>query len=87
MGFRVGAPAPQAGYNRTSDWPTAGGTAATPVNGFRSGSTKGLSAMVGLSSTAAPGRAGTWHPTIAWMLGFIIVEMFAFQMLSRFLNL
>ena len=87
MPFRS-APGGQAGYGRTTDWPTAGGVPGnTPVNQFRSPSTKGLSGMVGLSSTAAPGRTGTWHPTIAWMLGFVIVEMIAFQMLSKFLNL
>lgn len=87
MPFRVNAPAQDAGYAYSSDWPTAGGVPGrTPVNQFRTAS-KGGFTVAGLSSQVAPGAAGTFHPTIAWMLGFVVVEMVVFQLLSRFLNL
>lgn len=87
MGFRTSAPAPNTGYNRTTDWPVSGGVNATArVNGFAAKG--GVSAMANLTSpTAAPGMAGQFHPTVAWMLGFVVVELIAFQLLSRFLNL
>jgi hypothetical protein len=39
------------------------------------------------SSVAAPSGSSTWHPTIAWLLGFVVVELVGFRLLSRFLNL
>jgi hypothetical protein len=83
MGFRVSAPAPDSGYNRTTDWPTAGtNTAAKARKG-------GFATMLGLKSTIAPpaGGAAAWHPTVAWMLGFVVVELALFHLLSRYLNI
>lgn len=83
MGFRVSAPAPQAGYNRVTDWPTAGGVPAnTSKGGGLMGGLKGL-----FSAPIESPASGTWHPTVLWMFGFIVVEMVAFHALSRFLNL
>jgi hypothetical protein len=77
MGFRVNAPASDTGYNRTSDWPAAGGA----------GKGMGMGLKSTLSSTIGTNSASQWHPTVAWMLGFVVVEMIAFHFLSRFLNL
>lgn len=77
MGYRVSAPAPNEGYNRTTDWPVAGG-AGGKATGMGLSST--LSSTIGTSNTQ-------WHPTVAWMLGFVVAEMIAFHALSRFLNL
>lgn len=79
MGFRVSdsAPAGNTGYSRVGDWPTPdGGSAAKPAGGL----------MSGFSSTITPGTS-QWHPTVAWMLGFVLVEMLAFHLLSRFMNI
>lgn len=86
MGFRTSAPAPNLGYNRTTDWPVAGGVSGSAqINGFRLGG--GVSAMANLGTVNPGTGTGTWHPTIAWMLGFVVVELIAFQLLSRYLNL
>lgn len=84
MGFRVSAPAPDQGYNRTSDWPVAAGAGAR-IDGIA----VGIGGGVNLKQTiSAPGQgAGAWHPTVAWMLGFVAVELLVFHMLSRFLNI
>jgi hypothetical protein len=82
MGFRTSAPAPNLGYNRTTDWPSGGS-----AGGGTSGSGGGLSGMLGLKNTAVPGGPGNFHPTIAWMFGFVIVEMIAFGLLARHLKL
>ncbi len=83
MGFRTVQPAPNTGYNRLSDWPTAGGVAAgASVNGQPPGGLVNY-----LKGEAAPGSPGQWHPTIAWMLGFVVVEMVLFGFLSRQLHL
>ena len=80
MGFRVSAPAPDLGYNRTTDWPTGNG--AGPGKG-------GL--MASMKSTISPNGATTgasaWHPTVLWMLGFVAAELVAFHLLSRSLNI
>ena len=78
MGFRTAQPAPNTGYNRTTDWPTTGG--ARTANGG-----PGMSFLK--SSVAAPSGSNTWHPTVAWLMGFVVVELVAFRLLSRFLNL
>lgn len=75
MGFRVSAPAPDAGYNRNTDWPVAGG----------SGKAGGMPSL--LSSKIGTNTATQWHPTVLWMLGFVAVELVAFHVLSRALNL
>lgn len=75
MGFRVLSPAPNTGYNRTTDWPTKGGSGGTV--GF--GST--------LSSTITAPGGSQWHPTVAWMLGFVVAELIIFHLLSGFLNI
>lgn len=72
MGFRVSTPAPNAGYNRTTDWPAKGGA--------------GMPPGMGLTSQIVP-SASDWHPTVLWMLGFVVAEMIAFHLLSGFLNL
>lgn len=77
MGFRVTQPAPNTGYNRTTDWPTTGGAGAGAGMGLKSTLSSGIS---------APGGQ-TWHPTVAWMMGFVVVEMIVFHLLSRFLNI
>lgn len=77
MGFRVSAPAPDTGYNRTTDWPSSGGgapsTGGGPLSGF-------------FSSTVSP-TAGTWHPTIKWLLGFVLAELIVFHLLARHLKI
>lgn len=42
-----------------------------------------------LYSPAAPGfgNSSTWHPTVAWLLGFTVVEMIAYHILSHYLNI
>lgn len=74
--FRQSAPASNLGYFRASDWPTSQGAGPMPSNGY----------------TVSPGQNGggvmsQWHPTVAWMLGFVVVELIAFHVLSRMLNL
>jgi hypothetical protein len=78
MGFRVSAPAQNTGYNRTTDWPSGGGT---PGGG------KAMAAKGGFFSQTIGTGTGQWHPTILWMMGFVVVELIAFHMLSKFLNL
>jgi hypothetical protein len=82
MGFRVGAPAPNLGYNRTTDWPVAGGQGGKTTNAGG-----GLTGMLSLKSQATPGSPGNWHPTVLWMLGFVIAELVLFGYLSRHLKL
>lgn len=84
MGFGVAsAPAQNLGYNRrVSDWPVAAGVAAR-VDGL----TAGIGGGVNLGSTMSAPGSTQWHPTVAWMLGFVVVELVAFHMLSRFLNI
>jgi hypothetical protein len=77
MGFRVSAPASDTGYNRSTDWPVAGGA----------GKGVGMGIKSTLSSSIGTNTATQWHPTVAWMLGFVVAEMIAFHFLSRFLNI
>lgn len=48
-----------------------------------------MAGMGTLRSPAAPGygSSSTWHPTIAWMLGFVIAELVLYHILSHFLNI
>jgi hypothetical protein len=41
------------------------------------------------NSQVAPGEQlpGGWHPTVAYMIAFIIGEMFAYHFLSKHLNI
>lgn len=79
MGFGVAsAPAGNLGYNRVSDWPSTGGVGATKTN-------NGGSAM-GLNATINPGST-QWHPTVKWMLGFVVAELVAYHVLCRVLNI
>lgn len=41
------------------------------------------------NSQVAPGESlpGGWHPTVAYMLAFVIAEMLAYQWLSKHLNI
>jgi hypothetical protein len=77
MGFRASAPAQNLGYFRASGWPTGGGSGPA----------------MQAAPTASPGQnggitsAGSWHPTVLWMVGFVIVEMVAFHALSRVLKI
>lgn len=76
MGFRAEAPASNLGYNRVGDWPTS----------------KGAGPAMPMSPQASPGQTGgmsigDWHPTVMWMLGFVIVELVAFHLLSSILNI
>lgn len=89
MGFRTSAPAPNSGYNRTTDWPTRGGVAASAQASANGVSARGgVAAMFSVKTpTATPGSPGAWHPTVAWMFGFVVVELVLFGMLSRYLNL
>jgi hypothetical protein len=80
MGFRTSAPAPNLGYNRTTDWPSTGGLQAAPAMG-------GGGMFANLKGQAAPGAPGTWHPTVLWMAGFVVVEMVVFGALSRYLKI
>ena len=86
MGFRTGAPAPDLGYNRTTDWPVAGSIAGSArLDGISAKG--GIAAMLNLKGSATPGAPGTWHPTVVWMLGFVVVELIAFNLLSKYLNI
>lgn len=76
MGFRVTAPASNLGYNRVGDWPATGG----------SGPAMQQSPSVSLGQFGGQ-SASQWHPTVVWMLGFIVVELIAFHALSRVLNI
>lgn len=42
-----------------------------------------------LRGPAAPGfgQSSTWHPTVAWLLGFTVAEMILFHILSFYLNI
>ena len=42
-----------------------------------------------LYGPAAPGfgNSSTWHPTVAWMLGFVVAEMVLYHILSHYLNI
>jgi hypothetical protein len=78
MPFRASAPAANLGYYRASEWPTSGGSGPAMQS----------------NPTVAPGMNGgptvgntAWHPTIAWLLGFVVVELVAFHALSRVLNI
>lgn len=64
-----GMPPANVGYNRSTDWPTAGGAMALNTN------------------STATGNPTTWHPTIQWIIGFVIAELVAFHLLSQFLHL
>lgn len=78
MGFRVSAPAQNTGYNRSTDWPAAGGSPGG----------KGMAKSSGFLSAPIVGTGdGQWHPTVVWMMGFVVVELIAFHLLSKFLNL
>lgn len=77
MGFRVNAPAPQGGYNRSTDWPVGGSQ-----GGGQMGSNKTF-----FSTTIGTDNNKQWHPTIAWMLGFVVIELIVFHFLSRFMNI
>jgi hypothetical protein len=71
-------PSAHAGYWRGAfDWPEIGGA----------GPQMPSLNIPGLSSTATPGMAGNWHPTVLWMLGFVVAELFAFHFLSKHLNI
>lgn len=76
MGFRVGAPAPNTGYNRSTDWPSAGGAAAA-----------GGKPVSGLLGQTIGGQNAQWHPTVKYMLVLIVAELVVFHMLSRFLSM
>jgi hypothetical protein len=78
MGFRAAAPAPDMGYNRTTDWPSAGAPGASPAPAGGS--------MFGLKNKV-PGAPGAWHPTVLWLVGLVLVEMLAFHTLNRHLKL
>jgi hypothetical protein len=70
-GFRASAPAQDTGYYRTSDWQSTNGSGpqvSTPVNNSF------------LNSTVQP--TGTWHPTVVWLIGFVVVELVAYHVLS-----
>lgn len=83
MGFRVATPDPTTGYNRATDWPTAGG--AGTASGYGA-STMGFGSITN-STIDVDTSAGGWHPTVLWMLGFVVVEMIAFHILSHVMNI
>jgi hypothetical protein len=76
------APPQQMGYWRGgSDWPTIGGQGPqVAVN---------TASIPYWNSTATPGfgSSSSWHPTIGYMLAFVVVEMFVFHHLSKYLNI
>jgi len=41
------------------------------------------------NSQVAPGESmpGGWHPTVAYMVAFVIAEIFAYHFLSKHLNI
>lgn len=82
MGFRVSAPASNTGYNRSTDWPVAGGVAAQ-IDGVSAGFGGGIR----LKNSTIGGGMGQWHPTVAYMLGFVVAELVLFHLLSHTLNI
>lgn len=76
MGFRATAPAQNLGYYRASDWPTVGG----------SGPAMQASPTVSPGMNGA-GNTSSWHPTVAWMMGFVVAELIVFHLLSHVLNI
>lgn len=83
MGFRIATPDPTAGYNRATDWPTSGGAGSS--SGYGAG--MGFSQFANQTINTDQSTAGGWHPTVLWMLGFVVAEMVAFHLLSRVLNI
>lgn len=77
MPFRATtAPAQNLGYFRATDWPSVEGAGPVLAGG----------------PTPPPGQNGgaslsDWHPTVKWMLGFVVAELVAFHLLSRFLKI
>lgn len=73
----VGSAAPWRGG---SDWPTGIGSGATQV----AANIPGLSSLN--SPVAEPGNS-TWHPTIIYLIIFVVAEMLVFHFLSDHLGL
>lgn len=85
MGFRASAPAPNLGYNRNSDWPNVGLAGAARVDGLTVGVGGGVNLKTNNGGTAT--GSGQWHPTVMYMLGFVVVELVVFHLLSRYMNI
>ena len=78
MQGRVGFPAGELGYTRGMDFQAGG-----------SGSGMGTSAQgtAALSQGIGPlGAAGTWEPSVLYLIGLVIGEMILFHILSRVLK-
>lgn len=75
---QVGYAAPWRGAG--SDWPTATGSGAAQVAANIPGAGV-LNSPVGQPSNS------TWHPTIIYLIIFIVVEMLVFHFLSNHLGL
>lgn len=83
MGFnrasaQVGYAAPWRGAG--TDWPTTSGEGAALVAG-------NLPGMGVLSSGVGPPSQTQWHPTILYLIAFVIAEMLVFHFLSNHLGL
>lgn len=75
--FRAGAPAANLGYFRSTDWPTSGG----------SGPAMPSTITTAPGQNGGPGALSSWHPTVLWMLGFVVAELVAFHLLGRVLKI
>jgi hypothetical protein len=78
MGFSrasVGTTAPWRGAG--SDWPTTSGQGAAQV----------AANFPGLSSSVGPPSTTQWHPTIIYLIVFVVAEMLVFHFLSNHLGL
>lgn len=82
MGFGAfsSAPPQQTGVWRGgTDWPTTNGVGQMPVS---------TASIPYWNSTATPGFGGSsFHPTVGYMLVFVVIEMFVFHHLSGVLNI
>ena len=82
MGFnraygQVGQTAPWRGG---SDWPTTSGEGAAQMAVSIPGGSL-------LNSSVGPGSNPQWHPTILYLIAFVIAEMLVFHFLSNHLGL
>jgi hypothetical protein len=83
MGFNrasepIGQAAPWRGAG--TDWPTSTGSGSA----FVAGNIPGMSV---LSSSVGPSSQTQWHPTILYLIAFVIAEMLIFHFLSNHLGL
>lgn len=75
---------------RTDIGAYSGATASMPPanSGYNRTTDWPVGGAMAMSTNASTGTTATqWHPTVKWMAGFVIAELIAFHLLSRFLNI